>query len=45
MSLNVRSLKTSHSQLSVLYLFYFLPLLQQVFCNLPANQIMISTYN
>ena len=26
-----------------MFVLFFLPLLQQVFCNLPANQIMIST--
>ena len=45
MSLNMCVVKRHHTHNSVIYLCFFLPLLQQVFCNIPANQIIISTYN
>ena len=50
MSLNMCVVKRHHTHNSVIYLcfffcFVFLQLLQQVFCNTPANQIIISTYS
>ena len=46
MSVNMCVVKRHHTHNSVIYLcFFFLLLLQQVFCNIPANQIIISTYS
>ena len=34
-----------HTQLSVFFVLFSLILLQQVFCKMPANQIIISTFS
>ena len=45
-SMSLNEVKRHHTHNSVFYFcFIYLPLLQQVFCNIPANQIIISTYN
>ena len=37
--------KRHHTQLNGFFVLFSLILLQQVFCKIPANQIIISTFN